>query len=46
MHWRRGFAALIVVLALTECAQGIGGQAGTPDTPHQQDSPRDTSGMH
>ena len=33
-------AALLVVLALTGCAQGITGQAGVPNTPH----PRENTG--
>jgi hypothetical protein len=39
-------AALLIVLALTGCAQGTAGQAGAPSTRYQQDNPRDTSGMH
>jgi hypothetical protein len=34
MNWCIPLTALFVVLALTGCAQGITGQAGTPNTPH------------
>ena len=33
MNWRRRLAALLVMLALAGCAQGITGQAGAPNTP-------------
>ena len=38
MNWRRRLAALLVVLALAGCAQGMTGQAGAPYSPS---SPKD-----
>jgi hypothetical protein len=34
MNWQGWLAALLVVLALPGCAQGITGQAGAPYPPH------------
>jgi hypothetical protein len=34
MNWHRRLAALLVMLALTGCAQGTTGQAGAPNTAH------------
>jgi hypothetical protein len=46
MNWRRRFAALFVVLALVGCAPAAVGPGQAPNAIHQQDEPRDTSGMH
>jgi len=46
MNWQSRVAALFVLLALAGCAPGVAGQAGAPSTPHEQDDPRDISGMH
>jgi hypothetical protein len=41
MDWHRSLAALFVVFALTGCAQGTTGQAGTPYAPY----PPETNGI-
>jgi hypothetical protein len=46
MYWHRRLAALFVVLALAGCAPVVAGPGQTPNAPHQQGDPRDTSGMH
>ena len=38
MRWRTRLAALLVVLALTGCAQGISGQAGPPYAPYSPEN--------
>jgi hypothetical protein len=42
----RRMAVLFVVLALAGCASMSAGPGQTPNAPHQQGDPRDTSGMH
>jgi len=44
LPWR--MAVLFVVLALAGCTSTAAGPGQTPNAPHQQDDPRDTSGMH
>jgi hypothetical protein len=46
MLLRRGMAALFLVSALAGCASIAAGPGQAPNTPYQQDDPRDTSGMH
>jgi hypothetical protein len=46
MHRQRRFAILLVVLTLIGCAPVAVAPGLAPNAPHQQDDPRDTSGMH
>ena len=46
MNWQRRVAALFVILALAGCAAAPAGPRQVQNTPHQQDDPRDTGGMH
>jgi hypothetical protein len=46
MHRRPRFAALFVVLAIAGCASVAAGPGQAPNTPYEQQDPRDTSGMH
>jgi hypothetical protein len=38
MNWRIPLAALLVVLALTGCAQGTTGEAGAPYAPYSPEN--------
>jgi hypothetical protein len=46
MNLHRLLAALFVLLALAGCAPMAAGPGQATNAPHQQDDPRDTSGMH
>jgi hypothetical protein len=46
MHRQKRFAMLFFVLTLIGCAPAAVGPGQVPNAPHQQNDPRDTSGMH
>ena len=46
MNWCIPLTALLVMLALADCAPVASGPGQAPNAPYEQGDPRDTSGMH